>query len=110
MLNSQASRHALISYLRWQQQVEHPLLEQVNALPSQGVDQFVVQTPESLRAVESNEWVVLLRQGTRLSPWALRAVGQRLQSISPTIFPMIIYGDEDSISSDFNPDQASLEP
>ena len=60
LLNSQAHRHALISYGRWQKQVERHLLDQVNALPSQSLDQFVIQTPESLRAVESNRWVVLL--------------------------------------------------
>ena len=100
LLHSQASRHALITYLRWQQRVEAPLLEQVYASPSPEAWQFVIQTAPSLRSVEPDQWVVFLRTGTRLSPWALRAVGQQLMSCEQLSMPMIVYGDEDSLASD----------
>ena len=64
---------------------------------------IVVQTPESLRAVESmSGWSTASRNSSKS---LLESCQQRLQSIHRYI-PMIIYGDEDSISSDgarFNP-------
>ena len=100
MLNAQASRHAHISYLRWQQQVESHLVDQVNAFSVLELEQFVIQTPESLSSVDTNQWVVLLRPGTRLSAWALTSVAQQLLLVPVNSMPMIIYGDEDSVSLD----------
>ena len=100
MLNAQASRHAFISYLRWQQEVECHLLADVNAFQEPGVGHIVVQTPQTLRPVEVNQWVVLLRPGTRLSTWALRAVEQQLHGKPLDLMPLIIYGDEDTVESD----------
>ena len=100
LLNSQASRHAFISYLRWQQQVERHLIDKVQAFPTPEAERFVVQTSQALSPVDVNQWVVLLRPGSRLSAWALSAVEQQFQRYSEDSMPMIIYGDEDSIASD----------
>ena len=45
LLNSQASRHAFVSYLRWQQQVERHLIDQVNTYQILDLEEFLYNIP-----------------------------------------------------------------
>lgn len=99
LLCGQAGSRPLITYGQWQQEVEGPEVAKLPALDASQCSRFVDQVPGSLAPVRADQWVVLLRPGTVLAPWALAALAQRLDGLVRNDAPALLYGDEDRIGA-----------
>ena len=98
LLGGQAGTRPLITYSQWQQKVEGPEVAELPVLDASQCSRFVHQVLGSLAPVRADQWVVLLRPGTVLAPWAFSAVAQRLEGLVRSNVPALLYGDEDLIA------------
>ena len=102
LLNSQVGQHALLTYRRWQIQIEAPVLNSLPELSDEMACLFVSQILNGHRLfpVQPEQWVVVLRPGSVLNSWGLQAMASRLQGLSGDDAPLVLYGDEDQRSAE----------
>ena len=98
LLNGQSGCGPRISYTRWQQHVEAPLLQVLPDITEACRQQFVVQNPCQISRVNHDQWVILLRPDVHLAIWALSMLQQRLGGLTTHEAPLVLFGDEDFIA------------
>lgn len=96
--NSQCARKPLISYNRWQNLVEAPLLSAIPLSTDACNKRFVIQTIPHISPINPDEYVVLLRPGVDFAAWGLSLLQQFLPVSCTHDMPVLLFGDEDIIS------------
>jgi len=96
--NSQCGLKPLVSYNRWQNLVEAPLLFDIPLSTDACNKRFVIQTIPHISPVKPDEYVVLLRPGVHLATWGLSLLQQFLPVLCMHDSPVLLFGDEDIIS------------
>lgn len=99
LLCSQGCQRPLISYSRWQQQLERPFLQATQALRDEELKLFDIQIAPKLSPVNNERWVVMLRPGVTTAPCAFAALALYLLRAESSNESVVIYGDEDLITS-----------
>jgi len=99
LLNGQAGSRPLISYCRWQQEVEKSLVEAIPSPSAAEHQRFVLYEPLQRCTLRADQWMVLLRPDMALAPWGVAALAHYLNRLESSEAPALLYGDEDLISS-----------
>ena len=98
LLNGQSGCSTRVSYSRWQQLVEAPIVSIIPEPTESCCRRFVIQKPSKISPINIGQWVVLLRPGVQLAPWAFAILHKILDGVTTQEAPALLFGDEDLIS------------